>query len=125
HERAHRFLMSFGLPVLTVPGNHDMPYTLPARLTRTYAEFTRQWGELEQVHASPTLHAIGLNSSRRLRHQAGSLSSEQLGRAALRLQEAQDGAYRVVVLHHHMVGAPWRAARKRPVSNRNHVLRAL
>jgi 3',5'-cyclic AMP phosphodiesterase CpdA len=27
HERAHRFLTSFGLPVLTVPGNHDMPYT--------------------------------------------------------------------------------------------------
>ena len=125
HERAHRFLTSFGPPVLTVAGNHDMPYGFPARLTRTYAEFTRQWGELEQVHSSPALQVIGLNSSRRLRHQGGALSSEQLVRAALRLQEAPDGAYRVVVLHHHMVGAPWRAARKRPVSNRNHVLRAL
>ena len=35
------------------------------------------------------------------------------------------GAYRVVVLHHHMIGAPWRAARKRPVSKRNEVLRTL
>src|SRR5205814_1740907 len=110
---------------LTVPGNHDMPYSFPARVTRTYAEFTRQWSELEQVHSSPTLHVIGLNSSRRLRQQGGALSSEQLVRAALRLQEAPEGAYRVVVLHHHMVGAPWRTARKRPVSKRNHVLRAL
>jgi len=31
----------------------------------------------------------------------------------------------VVVLHHHMLGAPWRASRKRPVSHRNRVLRAL
>ena len=48
HERAHRFLTSFGLPVLTVPGNHDMPYTFPARFTSTYTEFERQWGTIEQ-----------------------------------------------------------------------------
>jgi 3',5'-cyclic AMP phosphodiesterase CpdA len=111
--------------VLTVPGNHDMPNSFPARLTQTYTEFTRQWGELEQTHASPTLHVIGLNSSRRFRQQGGALRDEQLASAALRLQEAHDGAYRVVVLHHHMLGAPWRAARKHPVSRRNRVLRAL
>lgn len=125
HERAHRFLTSFGLPVLTVPGNHDMPYTFPARLTQTYTEFTRQWGEIEQTHASPTLHVIGLNSSRRFRQQGGALRDGQLERAAVRLQEADENAYRVVVLHHHMLGAPWRAARKHPVSRRNRVLRAL
>jgi hypothetical protein len=31
----------------------------------------------------------------------------------------------VAVLHHHLIGAPWRAARKRPVSRRNRVLHAL
>jgi 3',5'-cyclic AMP phosphodiesterase CpdA len=125
HERAHRFLTSFGLPVLTVPGNHDMPYTFPRRFTDTYGEFTRFWGTIEQTYATPGLHVIGLNSSRRFRHQAGALHREQLERAALRLREAADGAYRVVVLHHHMIGAPWRAARKRPVSRRNTVLRSL
>jgi 3',5'-cyclic AMP phosphodiesterase CpdA len=125
HERAHRFLTSFGLPVLTVAGNHDMPYTFPARLTQTYEEFTRLWGELEQTYSSPALHVIGLNSSRRLRQQGGALSREQLESAALRLRDAPDEAYRVVVLHHHMVGAPWRASRKRPVSHRNEVLRSL
>ena len=41
------------------------------------------------------------------------------------MQAAPAEAYRVVVLHHHMLGAPWRASRKRPVSHRNRVLRAL
>jgi 3',5'-cyclic AMP phosphodiesterase CpdA len=125
HERAHRFLTSFGLPVLTVPGNHDMPYSFPARFTRTYDEFTRLWGDVEQTYSSPALHVIGLNSSRRLRQQGGALRREQLEGAVRRLQAAQAGAYRVVVLHHHMVGAPWRASRKRPVSHRNRVLEAL
>lgn len=125
HERAHRFLTSFGLPVLTVPGNHDMPYTFPARFTDTYGAFTRQWGELEQTYASPALHVIGLNSSRRFRQQGGALHREQLESAALRLRDAPAGAYRVVVLHHHLTGAPWRAARKRPVSHRDEVLRSL
>ena len=125
HERAHRFLTSFGLPVLTVPGNHDMPYTFPKRFTETYGEFTRLWGDVEQTHTSPGLHVIGLNSSRRFRQQGGALHPEQLAEAASRLQQAADSAYRVVVLHHHMVGAPWRASRKKPVSKRNEVLRAL
>ena len=33
HERAARFLTSLGAPVLAVPGNHDLPYTFPARFT--------------------------------------------------------------------------------------------
>lgn len=125
HERAHRFLTSFGVPVLTVPGNHDLPYTFPARFTRTYDEFRRTWGSVEQTYSSPTLYVIGLNSSRRFRQQGGALHREQLERAALRLRDAPTGAYRVVVLHHHLLGAPWRAARKRPVSHRGRVLRSL
>ena len=125
HERAHRFLRSLGPPVLAVPGNHDLPYTFPARYTRPWAEFDRLWGTTEPTHASPTLHVVGLNSARPYRHQGGALGEDQLRDAAARLGAAADGAYRVVVLHHHLLGAPWRAARKRPVSHRNHVLHQL
>jgi len=125
HERARAFLCSLGPPVLAVPGNHDLPYTFPARFARPWAEFERVWGTTEPTHASPTLHVVGLNSARPYRHQGGALRDGQLGHAATRLGEAAEGAYRVAVLHHHMLGAPWRAARKRPVSHRNHVLQAL
>jgi 3',5'-cyclic AMP phosphodiesterase CpdA len=125
HERAALFLGSFEKPVLAVPGNHDLPYTFPARFTRPWAEFERQWKTVEPTYSSPALHVVGLNSARPYRHQGGALDEDQLRRAAEQLDAAPAGAYRVVVLHHHMIGAPWRAARKRPVSRRNKVLRAL
>jgi 3',5'-cyclic AMP phosphodiesterase CpdA len=124
HERAHRFLTSLGPPVLAVPGNHDQPYT-PARLIRPWTEFERLWGATEPTHASASLHVIGLNSVRPYRHQSGAVGDAQLGRAKERLASAAEGAYRVVVLHHHLLGAPWRAAHKRPVARRDHVLHSL
>jgi 3',5'-cyclic AMP phosphodiesterase CpdA len=125
HERAHSFLTSLGPPVLAVPGNHDIPNAFPARLTSPWAEFDRLWGTTEPTYASGTLHVVGLNSVQPLRQQGGAVGAAQLAQVAERLHAAEDTAYRVVVLHHHLVGAPWRAARKRPVSRRSRVLRAL
>jgi len=125
HELAHRHLASLGIPVVAVPGNHDLPYTFPARFTAPWREFERAWGTTEPTYASASLHVVGLNSARPYRHQSGGLREAQLRGAAERLAAAAGGAYRVVVLHHHMIGAPWRAARKRPVAHRNRVLNAL
>lgn len=123
-ERAAEVLRSLGPPVLAVPGNHDLPYT-PARFVRPWAEFERVWKTTEPTTSSPDFHVVGLNSAQPFRHQGGALSGGQLDRAAERLGAAAPGTLRVVVLHHHLLGAPWRAARKRPVSRRNHVLRRL
>jgi 3',5'-cyclic AMP phosphodiesterase CpdA len=125
HARAARLLRSFGVPVLAVPGNHDMPYSFPARFTRTWHVFEREWTTTEPTYSSPALHVVGLNSARPYRHQGGALRESQMRDATSRLRAAPDGAYRIAVLHHHMLGAPWRAARKRPVSHRNKVLREL
>jgi 3',5'-cyclic AMP phosphodiesterase CpdA len=124
-ERAAALLRSLGAPVVAVPGNHDLPYTFPARFTSPWREFERVWGTTEPTYASAALHVVGLNSARPYRHQSGGIRDEQLRAAAARLGEAAPGAYRAVALHHHMIGAPWRAARKRPVARRDHVLREL
>ncbi len=123
-ERAATLLRSLGPPVLAVPGNHDLPYT-PSRFFRPWTEFERVWETTEPTAALPGLHVVGLNSARPFRQQGGALSRAQLERAAERLAAAEAGALRVAVLHHHLIGAPWRAARKRPVSGRDRVLRAL
>jgi 3',5'-cyclic AMP phosphodiesterase CpdA len=125
HDRAHAFLASLGAPVVAVPGNHDLPYTFPKRFVAPWREFERVWGSAEPTHASTALHVVGLNSARPYRHQGGRVTDAQLHSAAARLAEAAPGAYRVVALHHHLIGAPWRAARKRPVAHRGHVLREL
>ena len=123
-ERAASLLRSLGPPVLAVPGNHDLPYT-PSRFVRPWAEFEQVWQTTEPTTSLPGLHVVGLNSARPFRHQGGALGRAQLESAAERLGRAENGALRVAVLHHHLIGAPWRARHKRPVSRRNHVLRTL
>jgi len=123
-ERGAELLRSLGPPVLAVPGNHDLPYT-PVRFVRPWSEFERVWETTEPMFSSPELRVVGLNSARPFRQQGGALGGAQLQRASERLAAAEPGALRVAVLHHHLVGAPWRAARKRPVSRRNRVFRAL
>jgi 3',5'-cyclic AMP phosphodiesterase CpdA len=124
HERAAAFLRGLGRPLLVIPGNHDIPYTFPARFTRPWAEFERQWETAEPVFRSDGLVVVGLNSVRPWRHQSGGIRSGQIARAAEHLADAPPDALKVVCLHHHLIGAPWRS-RKRPVSRRSDVLAGL
>ena len=124
HERAAAFLRSLGRPLLVIPGNHDIPYTFPARFTRPWAEFERQWETVEPVFRSDELMVVGLNSVRPWRHQSGRIRAAQITRTAELLADAPEGALRVVALHHHLIGAPWRS-RKRPVAHRSTVLAGL
>jgi len=124
HERAAAFLRALGPPVMAVPGNHDIPHTFPARFTRSFVEFERHWETAEPIWHGDGVVVVGLNSVRPWRHQSGGLREDQLERAASQLTDAPPDALRVVALHHHLTGAPWRT-RKRTVARRGHVLAAL
>jgi 3',5'-cyclic AMP phosphodiesterase CpdA len=124
HEAAADYLRGLGPPLFVVPGNHDIPLFPPARFTHTWREFERQWETTQPVHSSPALQVVGLNSVRPWRHQSGRVTGGQLDGATRRLQDAQPAALRVVVLHHQLVGAPWRT-RKKPVARRGDVLARL
>jgi 3',5'-cyclic AMP phosphodiesterase CpdA len=124
HEQAAGFLRNLGRPLLVVPGNHDIPRAIPARFTRTFEEFEREWQTTEPLYRSDALFAVGINSVRPWRHQSGGVRAAQLERTTGLLAEAPAGALKVVLLHHQLIGAPWRS-RKRPVSRRHHVLAAL
>ena len=77
-ETAAALLRELGVPFLAIPGNHDIPYTVPARFTRTFAEWEHVFGTTEPVHASTGLHVLGLNSVRPWRQQGGALDDERL-----------------------------------------------
>jgi 3',5'-cyclic AMP phosphodiesterase CpdA len=123
-EASRAFLEGLGEPLLVVPGNHDIPYRFPQRFTSTFAEFERVWESTEPVYRTEEIVAVGINSVRPWRHQSGGVRQSQLERTANLLAEAAPGALRVVVLHHHLIGAPWRS-RKKPVAHRNRVLAGL
>jgi 3',5'-cyclic AMP phosphodiesterase CpdA len=124
HDRAATLLRSFERPLVAIPGNHDIPYTFPARFTTTFREFERIWGTTEPVFQADGVLIVGLNSVRPWRQQSGGVSGAQLSAAAAHLRDAPPDALRVVVLHHHLLGAPWRT-RKKPVAKRSEVLAAL
>jgi 3',5'-cyclic AMP phosphodiesterase CpdA len=124
HESAAAILRELGRPVLAVPGNHDIPYTFPARFSRPWAEFERLWETTQPVYRSQSILAVGLNSVRPWRHQSGGIRAPQLDAATEILRGGEGNPLRVVVLHHHLLGAPWRS-RKKPVARRNHVLASL
>ncbi|MDP2149254.1 MAG: metallophosphoesterase family protein [Parvibaculum sp.] len=100
-EAARAFTDGLGLPLLAIPGNHDIPlFNLAARLLWPYAGYSRAFGpELEPQHSSPELLVIGVNTTRRWRHKHGELSARQIERVAARLQGAEAAQLRVVVVH--------------------------
>jgi 3',5'-cyclic AMP phosphodiesterase CpdA len=124
HETAATLLRALGPPLLAVPGNHDIPYTFPKRFTRTFEEFEQWWETTEPVYRSERILAVGLNSVRPWRQQSGGIREAQLVRAADLLRTSEGEQLRVAVLHHHVIGAPWRS-RKKPVARRNYVLASL
>ena len=98
HERAASFLRGFGKPVLAIPGNHDIPYTFPARFTHPWAEFDRLWETTEPEYSTDGLYVAGLNSVRPWRHQSGAVRDAQLARLAERFAQAPEGTFRIAVL---------------------------
>jgi 3',5'-cyclic AMP phosphodiesterase CpdA len=122
HEGATAFLRDLDRPLLVIPGNHDIPSWVSfRRFTRTFEEFERQWERTETVYQSENILAVGLNSVRAWRHQSGAIAEHQLRWVADEMARAPDGALRVVALHHHLLGAPWRTW-KPPLSRRTRVL---
>lgn len=89
------------LPVLVVPGNHDIPlFNLVARLFYPYGNYRAAFGtELEPVLDVGSLLLIGVNTTRPSRHKNGVVGTEQIARVAARLRQARPDQLRVVVTH--------------------------
>src|SRR4029077_2499009 len=64
HERVAAFLRRLGRSVLAVPGNHDIPYTFPARFTSPWREFERLWETTRPLHVSDSPCLVGINPLR-------------------------------------------------------------
>ena len=65
-----------------MPGNHDIPCRFPARFTRPWREFEREWETTEPVYAGAAVHVVGVNSVRPWHHQSGGVADAPLERAA-------------------------------------------
>lgn len=123
-ERGATFLRSLGPPVVAIPGNHDIPALPPARYVRPFAHFEETWTEAERTFQSDGVAVCALNSVRPWKWQRGALRRQQLDRVATAFEDVRAETLRVVALHHHIAGPPWRTG-KRSIPHRLDVLAAL
>lgn len=97
-----------GLPVLGVPGNHDVPlYDVVRRFARPlhrYQRFIDQ--DLCPYWENEELAVLGINTARSLTIKDGSVSHEQLGMIRERFDQAGEGRLRILVTHHPLFAMP-------------------
>lgn len=97
------------LPRMTIPGNHDVPlYRVWERVTEPMAQYHRHIGpELDQVMELDGVVIVGLNTTAPHRTIVrGKIDPEQVDFTRRALANAPSAAARVLVVHHHFVGAP-------------------
>ncbi|HSJ29789.1 MAG TPA: metallophosphoesterase [Longimicrobiales bacterium] len=110
YQQARAFLDRLpNLPVVVVPGNHDVPlYRVFERITaplRLYREYISP--ELDTVHRLDNAVIVALNSTSPLTAITnGRLDSRQLEFCARAFDGVPDGISRIVVTHHHLAPAP-------------------
>ncbi len=103
---ARRFMDGLGLPVLAVPGNHDItPYKLWERFAAPYARWHREIGpDTEPTWRDDQVMVAGLNTARRIGWNwdwsRGRVTHRRLRRLVARLEAAPRSLVRVVVTHH-------------------------
>jgi 3',5'-cyclic AMP phosphodiesterase CpdA len=101
-REARAFIDRIAVPVVAVPGNHDVPLgNLGARLLTPFRAY-RQWidHDLEPVHCDDALAVIGMNTADPLAWQRGRVRPVSLERTCRHLREAGPERARIVVAHH-------------------------
>lgn len=99
---ARAFLDTLPQPILTVPGNHDVPlYNVPMRFLaplRNYRRFVNE--EVEPAFFDEEMAVVGINTARSLTFKGGRINAAQAERVRERLCHLPDAVAKIVVTHH-------------------------
>ncbi len=101
---ARRFVEQLPAPVISIPGNHDIPlFDLWRRWRAPYGRYCQAFGPvLEPAWVDPDWMVLMVNTTRRWRHKDGEVSMQQVEEVARRLRDASSRQVRIVVTHQPM-----------------------
>jgi 3',5'-cyclic AMP phosphodiesterase CpdA len=108
-REAAEFLGRIEVPVLVIPGNHDIP--LLNLFRRFFKPFERYRDAVHHDNDTPMLslpgvHVIGLNTINPGRHQQGRITRHQLDQVDRWARETPAEDWRLVTVHQHLQNAP-------------------
>lgn len=98
---ATSFLASLPFPLLTVPGNHDIPlYNIYRRWTKPLAGYRHAVGDAATFYENGEVALVGLDTTKPFGWKEGRFSKRRLGRLATILERIPESDIRIVVAHH-------------------------
>lgn len=99
---ARAFLHRLPGPLLSVPGNHDLPFINIIRRFTTGLDLYREFISpvLEPYYEDEEMAVLGINTARRLPLNRGRINESQMRDVETRLCSVHPGLYKVLVTHH-------------------------
>ncbi|WP_413294560.1 metallophosphoesterase family protein [Bdellovibrio sp. HCB185ZH] len=102
YQDAQDFIKKMPVPVLTVPGNHDIPlYNFLSRLVQPLANYNKFIRNVTvDTYQDSEIAAIGFRTATAIRSVEGRILKSDILRAEKFFKEANPDALRVIVCHH-------------------------
>jgi 3',5'-cyclic AMP phosphodiesterase CpdA len=102
---ARRYLDAMGVPVVVVPGNHDVPmYRFWERVAAPFWAYRRHFSShLETVSSDDELFIAGINTAHSWTRKHGTVRRRRMRELRAAAVAARPGAFKVVVAHHPIV----------------------
>lgn len=107
-REARAFVDSIPVPVVVVPGNHDVPlWRVWERIFDPYGGYKRHFSpELEPVFRDDELLVAGVNTAFGWTIKDGRITMRKLLELAELFEKTPESVFKVVVAHHHLIPPP-------------------
>lgn len=107
-REARAFVDAIPVPVVVVPGNHDVPlWRIWERIFDPYGCYKKHFSpEMEPIHQDDEMLVVGVNTAFGWTIKDGRITMRRLLELADLFERTPESIFKVVVAHHHLIPPP-------------------